>query len=138
MNGRRLITRGRLFITAGALFGASGVLLGALGAHGSSDVHSTWETAVHYQLIHALALLLVGVLAESNLRSAAFARYLALQLAGWFFLAGILLFSGSLYVLALGGSTLFGPVTPIGGVAFITGWLALAASTVRLEPAAEE
>lgn len=109
---------------AGALFGASGVMLGAFGAHGLRAVLdaralAVWETAVLYQLIHALALLLVGLLARV-------APEAGLRLPGAAFGVGILLFSGSLYVLALGGPTLLGPVTPLGGVCFIVGWLGLA------------
>jgi len=124
------------------------VLIGASGAHGlaaelSPSALSTWDTAVFYQLVHALALLLVGVLVDGDLRSRAStrsrasARSRALRLAGFSFVTGILLFSGSLYVLALSGPTVLGPVTPLGGMAFIVGWSALAASTFFSQPASE-
>lgn len=108
------------------------MLLGAFGAHAlkarlAESSLSTWETAVHYQLVHALALVLVALF----LRTAAGGPSSALTAAGWCFLAGILLFSGSLYVLALGGPRLLGPVTPIGGVAFLAGWLALLVAAWR-------
>jgi uncharacterized membrane protein YgdD (TMEM256/DUF423 family) len=115
---------------AGALFGGTGVLCGAFGAHALSDVLdaralSAWDTAVLYQLVHALALILTAALisnGESNR---------ALSVAGFGFLTGILLFSGSLYVLALDGPRLLGPVTPIGGVSFMVGWAALAIHAIR-------
>lgn len=84
----------------------------------------TWDTAVFYQLVHALAMLLSGVLA-----SAGGGRWPAV--AGWAFGLGVLLFSGSLYVLALDGPGIFGPVTPLGGLCFITGWLALAVTAMQ-------
>ena len=82
-----------------------------------------WNTAVQYHLIHALALVVVG-----TLHSRSEAR--AIVVAGWSFALGVLLFSGSLYLLALGGPAVFGPITPLGGVAVIVGWLALAASAI--------
>lgn len=82
-----------------------------------------WDTAVQYHLIHALALVLSGAL-----RDRADSR--AIRVAGWSFALGVPLFSGSLYLLALNGPAMFGPVTPLGGVAFIVGWLALAAGAV--------
>lgn len=80
-----------------------------------------WDTAVQYHLIHALALVLCGCLRTQ-------AESLALRIAGWSFALGVLLFSGSLYLLALGGPAILGPITPLGGVAFIVGWLSLAIS----------
>ncbi len=87
-----------------------------------------------YQLIHTLALLAVGVwlrLADP----AAHTGSAALAVAGWAFVAGVVLFCGSLYALALGGPRLLGPVTPLGGVAFIVGWLALLWAALRSAPA---
>jgi uncharacterized membrane protein YgdD (TMEM256/DUF423 family) len=97
-----------------ALTGASGILLGAFGAHALRDrldpvALATWQTAVQYHILHALALL---------------ARPVAL--ASWLFLAGVALFSGSLYLLATAGWTWLGPVTPVGGLCLIAGWLSLA------------
>lgn len=119
-----------LFGLAGAIYGASGVLLGAFGAHALKNTLSptaleTWQTAVSYQLIHALALLAVFVLVRQGVVAGADIS-LALKISGWGFLIGVLLFSGSLYALCFGGGALFGPMTPLGGVSFIIGWIALA------------
>jgi uncharacterized membrane protein YgdD (TMEM256/DUF423 family) len=112
------------FLILGALFAAAGVAAGAFGAHAlrgrlSTEMLAVFETGVRYHLIHALALLAVG-LASTRWASPAVA------LAGWLFCAGVVLFSGSLYLLALGGPRALGAITPIGGVAFIAGWLILA------------
>jgi len=113
--------RSRGLLLAAALLGAAGVALGAFGAHGLRarlDARSleVWETAVRYHLVHAVALLALAL-----------SPYAAsLRTAGWLFAAGIALFSGSLYALALGGPRLLGPVTPLGGLAFIAGWLWIA------------
>ncbi len=117
---------GAPFLALAAAFGALGVGLGAFGAHGlkgrlGASGLETWETAVSYQLIHTLALLAAGIW----LRLGGVAAGGAVSVAGWSFVVGILLFSGSLYVLALGGPRLFGPITPLGGVAFLVGWSAL-------------
>ena len=119
----------RVFLIAGALFGATGVLLGAFGAHGlktrlTPEALSSWDTAVTYQLIHALALLFAGLLAKSAVNP-------AISVAGTSWIVGILLFSGSIYVLAIGGPRFFGPITPLGGLALIVGWLALLVAAVR-------
>lgn len=108
----------------GALMGFVGVGLGAFGAHGlkgrlSPDMLAVFETGVRYQMYHALALLVVGAL-MTRLEGR------AIVVAGWSFTAGILIFSGSLYALALTGVTMLGAVTPISGVAFLAGWVALA------------
>ena len=105
-------------------------MLGAFGAHGLAGVlgeqgSATWDTAVQYHLLHALALCLCGALIQVRART-------SLVVAGWAFGLGILLFSGSLYLLALGGPRLLGPVTPVGGVSFIVGWVALALSARSL------
>ncbi len=107
-------------------------MLGAFGAHGlksrlGAAGLDTWQTAVSYHLIHALALLGVALW----MRVGGSGTSGALSLAGWCFVAGVLMFSGSLYLLALGGPRLLGPVTPLGGVAFIAGWLALAWAAVQ-------
>lgn len=110
-------------LIAGALLGASGVVLGAWGAHGLTAYlgHSdtgAWSTAVLYQLIHALALLCIGALLHLNPSR-------ALMVATWLIIAGVLLFSGSLYGLTLGAPTWLGPVTPLGGICLVSAWLAL-------------
>lgn len=109
----------------GALAGFLGVGLGAFGAHGlrsrlSPEMLAVFETAVRYQMYHAFALLLTAA-AIGRLGDA---RWLVV--AGWCFAAGIVLFSGSLYALALTGVSVLGAVTPLGGVAFLIGWGCLA------------
>lgn len=126
----------QLFITLGGLSGATGVVAGAFGAHAlkarlEPSALSAFETAVQYQLIHTLALLVTAWLcARSEGLVTPVVAQGAAQTAGWLFVAGIVLFSGSLYVLALGGPRIFGPVTPLGGVCFIAAWLALAWSAI--------
>ena len=120
----------------GAIAMAVAVVLGAFGAHGlrsrvSAERLATWETAVHYHVAHALGLFavdLVGLL----LRAGGGAPGAALDAAGWLLLAGILLFSGSLYALTLWGKRWLGPITPLGGVAWIAGWVALAVAAAPL------
>jgi len=114
----------RVFFSIGAVFGALGVAAGAFGAHGlkgwvSPELLAVFETGVRYHLVHALALLAVAW-ASTRWTSA------AIRAAGWLFVAGILVFSGSLYVLTLTGIRALGAITPFGGVAFIGGWLLLA------------
>jgi uncharacterized membrane protein YgdD (TMEM256/DUF423 family) len=114
----------RMFFGLGAILGAMGVVAGAFGAHAlrsriGPEMLAVFETGVRYHLVHALALLAVGWAATRWPGPAAPA-------AGWLFAAEMLLFSGSLYVLALGGFRGLGLVTPIGGSAFIAGWFALA------------
>ncbi|MDF3056255.1 MAG: hypothetical protein K0R17_470 [Rariglobus sp.] len=113
------------YLCFAAIAGATGVLLGAFGAHGLADTlmtrntTHTWETAVLYQLIHALALLGVG-LHMGAVRERGSAWY---SRAFIFWALGILFFSGSLYWLAIGGPRWLGPVTPLGGLALILGWV---------------
>src|SRR5437870_7439413 len=114
----------RTFSLIAALAGLLGVGFGAFGAHWlrsrlSPDMLAVFETGVRYQMYHALALLAVA-LAVGRLGDA-----LLLKLAGWFFVAGIIVFSGSLYALALSGSVALGAITPIGGLAFLLGWACL-------------
>lgn len=112
------------FVSIGALLGLLGVAAGAFGAHALRDrlepaQLQVFETAARYQLVHALALLFSGAHAGSAPRAGATA-------ASWLFLAGIVVFSGSLYTLALTGVRAWGAVTPVGGLCFMAGWLALA------------
>ena len=124
----------RHWIFFGAIFAALAVGLGAFGAHGLDaflkERHATdpelflrrmdnWKTAALYQMHHAIGLILVGLIAM-------FRQSRWLNLAGWCFFAGILLFSGSLYVLVLSEIPVLGAITPLGGVSFILGWIALA------------
>ena len=108
-------------------------MFGAFGAHAlrsrlTESALSTWETGVQYHLIHALALVAIGLFLRLSPPAEA---PTAVLVAGWLFLLGIFLFSGSPYVLALGGPRLFGPITPLGGVAFIAGWIALLVAALR-------
>ena len=117
---------GRLFALLGCLSAFVAVAAGAFGAHALRDVLppdrlDVFETAARYQMYHALALLVVGWLAPSGGRAAT-----AIRPAGWLFVAGTILFCGCLYVLALSGVRWLGAVTPLGGLAFLGGWLALA------------
>jgi uncharacterized membrane protein YgdD (TMEM256/DUF423 family) len=121
----------RTFIIVGALVMFLAVALGAFGAHALEDyfsekldLKSSYETAVRYQMIHGLAIFIVAWLVsrwDSSL----------LSTAGWLFLAGIILFSGSLYIMSLTDQRWLGAVTPIGGLAFLAGWLLVAISAWR-------
>jgi len=118
----------RLFLAAGGLSGAVAVAAGAFGAHAlrgrlAPDLLAVYQTGAQYQALHALALLACGLMVTR-------APGLLAAAAGWLFLAGTLLFSGSLYALALSGVRALGAVTPFGGVAFIAGWLALFAAAL--------
>ena len=114
----------RLFLGLGAVSAGLAVALGAFAAHGlrarlSPEALQTFETGARYHMYHALALLAVAW---------AVTRWPggAVTAAGWLFVAGTLLFSGSLYLLAVTGMRMLGAITPFGGLAFILGWLALA------------
>jgi uncharacterized membrane protein YgdD (TMEM256/DUF423 family) len=120
----------RRFFTMGAVFGFLAVALGAFGAHALRDhlapsEQVTYETAVRYQMYHALALLAVAW-ATSQWPAA-----WTLRVAGWLFVVGILLFSGSLYALVLSGHRMLGAVTPLGGLAFLLAWALLAWTALR-------
>jgi uncharacterized membrane protein YgdD (TMEM256/DUF423 family) len=115
----------RLSLTLGALLLFTAVGLGAFGAHAlkarlAPDMQAIWQTAVQYHAWHALGLLAAGLLMMHRPDAP------ALGLAAWLFVAGIALFSGSLYALALSGVRGLGAITPFGGVAFLAGWLAFA------------
>jgi uncharacterized membrane protein YgdD (TMEM256/DUF423 family) len=108
----------------GSLCGALAVTLGAFGAHGLKNrvdtaLLQTWNTACEYHFYHALAILLVGILAKQ------FGGAL-INTAGWFLVAGSTIFSGSLYLLVLTNTRWLGAITPIGGMLLIIGWLTLA------------
>ena len=122
----------RIFFVLGSLFALVGVAAGAFGAHAlrgvvAADLLAVFETGVRYQLVHALALLAAA---------GATARWpgRAPTAAGALFAAGIVLFSGSLYLLALTGARVLGAVAPFGGVAFIVGWACLAWSAWSARP----
>jgi uncharacterized membrane protein YgdD (TMEM256/DUF423 family) len=113
------------FMLAGAMLGFLGVAAGAFGAHGlrgrlSPEMLIVFETAVRYQMYHVFALLItaavIGRMGDARL----------LSIAGWSFVAGVVLFSGSLYALVFTGIGRLGAITPIGGLAFLIGWACLA------------
>jgi uncharacterized membrane protein YgdD (TMEM256/DUF423 family) len=110
----------RIWTGLAALSGLMAVAAGAFGAHGVSDPQArSWlQTGAQYQLIHALAVFACFALWRIGASSA--------QLAAWLFLAGSLVFAGTLYLMALGGPRLLGAVTPVGGVLMILGWAVLA------------
>ena len=119
----------RTFLALGALSGGLAVAAGAFGAHGlrgrlSPDLMVVFETAARYQMYHALALIALAAIAGRLYGRGA-------EVAGWLFVAGTVIFSGSLYLLALGGPRWLGAVTPLGGLCFLVGWAALAWSAVR-------
>lgn len=119
-----------LFLLIGALSGFIAVGLGAFAAHGLRDrlepaLLAAFQTGVQYQMYHALVLIGLAALLKN------FSAQAWLQASGWLFVAGIVLFSGSLYGLALGGPRWLGPITPLGGLMFLLGWLALVAAAFR-------
>ena len=121
----------KLFITLASLSGMLVVAFGAFGAHALKnrlDDYSlgVFQTAVQYHFYHSLALLAVGVIALSQPHS------VLLRSSGWLFLIGILIFSGSLYLLSVSGMRWLGAITPLGGLAFIAGWGCLAAASWKL------
>lgn len=117
-----------VFLSVGSLILALAVILGAFGAHGlkgrlPADKLASFETGVRYQFYHGFGLLVVGLLQAAGVGGG------LVDVAGWLFLVGVVLFSGSIYWLAFQGPRWLGPVTPLGGLAFILGWLLLAAGT---------
>ncbi len=115
----------KLFVTLAACSGMLAVAFGAFGAHALKNrlddyALGVYETAVQYHFYHSLALLAVGLLAIYQPQSA------LLRSSGWLFLVGLVIFSGSLYLLSLSGVRWLGAITPIGGLAFIAGWACLA------------
>jgi uncharacterized membrane protein YgdD (TMEM256/DUF423 family) len=115
----------RTVLAVAALLGAAAVLLGAFGAHALRDTLderalAIWRTAVEYQFWHVLAIVAVALLARDGGSK-------CLRIAAAAFVAGIVLFCGSLYALALGAPRGIGVITPFGGIAFVGGWIALAA-----------
>jgi uncharacterized membrane protein YgdD (TMEM256/DUF423 family) len=118
----------RTFLALGALSAGLSVAAGAFGAHAlkerlSPDLLAIFETGARYEMYHALGLVAAAWAADRAPAAAAW--------AGWLFVAGTVLFSGSLYALALTGVRALGAVTPLGGVAFIAGWIALAVAALR-------
>ncbi len=119
----------RLLLAIAAGFGFTGVALGAFGAHAlksrlTVEALATYQTGVLYHLVHAVILAVVAVIASRGSST-------LLTAAGWSFAGGIVLFSGSLYVLSVTGIRGFGAITPIGGLLFLAGWLCLMIAAIR-------
>ncbi|MYL40947.1 DUF423 domain-containing protein [Virgibacillus salexigens] len=119
----------KLFLLLGIINGFLSVALGAFGAHGlegkiSKSAIATWEKAVNYQMFHTMALLVTGILMMK-------ANSAGIMWAGWMFFFGIILFSGSLYIYSTTAIKTFAMITPIGGVAFLIGWILLGTFVVK-------
>ena len=122
---------GRLFLIIGAVSAAISVAAGAFGAHSlrqtiEPSLLDVFETGARYQMYHALALVGVGLVA-SRWPSSLFAS------AGWLFVAGTVLFTGSLYAMTFTGIRVLGAITPLGGLCFIGGWICLAVAAARIK-----
>ncbi|MFC0014094.1 MULTISPECIES: DUF423 domain-containing protein [Allobacillus] len=120
----------KALLLIGAINGFIAVALGAFGAHGlegklSEKLMGTWEKAVQYQMFHTIAIFATGILALKT----GLGNYMT---AGWFFFAGIIIFSGSLYLYSLTETKTFAMVTPIGGVAFLIGWIVLGYAIMKM------
>lgn len=121
----------RVFLLLAAFGGFTGVAMGAFAAHGlkarmSAEYLAVFQTGAHYQLVHSLALLAVALLYLLTPQP-------LLRISGLLFTAGILLFSGSLYLLTLTGISKLGMITPLGGLAFLGGWLCLGITAWRMQ-----
>ena len=121
----------RFWLATSGILGAIGVGLGAFGAHGlknylSPEALAIYDTGARYLMYHIPGLLAVGILAEKSSEK-------AFQVAGWCFLTGILIFTGSLMAIVFTGIKKFGMITPIGGTLFIIGWLALSRGALKRE-----
>lgn len=121
----------RLFFALGAISGFLSVALGAFGAHAlrqrmqlGPDLMRVWETGVQYQMMHALTLLAISYVAQRFPQG-------PWQAAGWCFVGGTVLFSGSLYAMTLSGVRGLGAITPLGGVLFLVGWILLLVTALR-------
>ena len=115
-------TTAKLFLILGGINAALVVMLGAFGAHGlreklSAEMLAVYQTGVHYHLFHALGLMVVG-LAATQITGSVYLKW-----SGWLMLAGVVLFSGSLYLLSITGLRWLGAVTPFGGLSFIVAWM---------------
>ncbi len=121
----------QIFLAVAAILGGLAVAAGAFASHAlqsqlSERAIAVFNTGVRYQMYHALALLVVAMLLTTAKQALPW-----LTAAGWCFVAGVVLFSGSLYFISLGGIKAFGPVTPIGGAAFLAGWVCLTIAAFR-------
>lgn len=122
----------KFFLIAGAVNALLSVAFGAFGAHllegrVADKYLDTWQTAVQYQMFHAVGLMVIAILMSSSL----IGPLSSLTWAGYLMLAGIVIFSGSLYVLSLTGISILGAITPIGGVAFIVAWIMIIVAAVK-------
>ena len=120
---------GRQALLLGAVFGATGVIAGAFGAHAlrtriGPDELAIFETAARYQMYHAIALVALARWLDQGVRP-------AIEWAARLFGLGVVIFSGTLYALALSGASWLGAITPVGGLLLILGWLALASAALR-------
>ncbi|TXK80045.1 DUF423 domain-containing protein [Paenibacillus sp. N3.4] len=120
----------KLFILLGSLNAFLSVALGAFGAHYlkqklTADKLEVFHTGVQYHMIHAIGLIVIALLAEKLGNSS------LVNASGWAIFIGIILFSGSLYALSLTGLKFFGPITPLGGVSFLVGWVLLAIAALK-------
>lgn len=124
-----LLLTSRRFIALGAFIAFLSVALGAFGAHAvknsiTPELMRVYQTAVDYQFYHALGLILIGLIYQLH-------QSRLITVAGWLMLTGIIIFSGSLYILSLSGIRWLGAITPIGGTAFIAAWLLLFYALIR-------
>jgi uncharacterized membrane protein YgdD (TMEM256/DUF423 family) len=122
----------RIFIVIAAVSGFLSVLVGAFAAHGlkkflTPEMIEVVKTGVQYQMYHALALLIIAMILIHKPATT------GLKASGWAFILGSLMFSGSLYALALGAPHWLGPITPLGGLCFLVGWILLAIAGVRMK-----
>ncbi|MCH1626166.1 DUF423 domain-containing protein [Ferdinandcohnia quinoae] len=120
----------KLFLILGAINAFLAVALGAFGAHGlegkiTEKYLKVWQTGVQYQMFHAIGLFVIAFLVDKFPQSNQFSA------AGWSMFIGVILFSGSLYVLSTTGIKVLGAITPLGGVAFLIGWVLLIVGTVK-------
>ncbi len=125
-----MLSETKFFLIVGAILLAAGVQLGALGAHAltqslSASALQGWNFAVQFQFYHALGLILIGILLQLLGNKA------PLKWAGWIMLAGIFLFSGSIYVTALGAPDVIGRIAPLGGALFMLAWVLIAVAIFR-------
>ncbi|UKS24422.1 DUF423 domain-containing protein [Paenibacillus sp. HWE-109] len=121
----------KLFLLLGSLNAFLSVALGAFGAHSlkqklTPDKLDVFQTGVHYHMIHAIALILIALLSDKLVNSSSL-----VHASGWAIFIGIILFSGSLYALSITGLKIFGPITPLGGLSFLVGWVLLAVAAFK-------
>ena len=120
----------KVFLILGSINAALVVLLGAFGAHGlkarmTAEMLSVYQTGIHYHLFHALGLIAAGLVA-TQISDSSYLRW-----SGWLMLVGIILFSGSLYLLSVSGLRWLGMITPFGGISFIIAWILFVVSIVK-------